>query len=55
MAKKNIFGKVTAYQTFPFRMAFVCLMVVLFIDHYCAGAEAGAGEGGCAGAGAGGI
>ena len=33
-AKKFIFGKVTAYQTFC--MAFVFLIVVLFIDH-CAG------------------
>ena len=36
-AKKNIFGKVTAYQTLPFCMAFVVSIVVFFIDHYCAG------------------
>ena len=35
--QKNFFGKVTAYQTHPFCMAFVFLIVVFFIDHYCAG------------------
>ena len=34
---KNIFGKVTAYQTQPFCMTFVCSIVVFFIDYYCAG------------------
>ena len=34
---KHIFGKVTAYQTQPFCMAFVFSIVVFFIDHYCAG------------------
>ena len=36
-AKKNIFGKVTVYQTWPFCMAFVFSIVVFFIDHYYAG------------------
>ena len=34
---KNIFGKMTAYQTWPFCMAFVFLIVAFFIDYYCAG------------------
>ena len=35
---KMFFGKVTAYQTKPFCMAFVFLIVlVFFIGHYCAG------------------
>ena len=34
---KNIFGKMTAYQAKPFCMAFVFLIVVFFIDHYCVG------------------
>ena len=36
-AKSIFFGKMTAYQTKPFRMAFVFLIVFFFIDHYCAG------------------
>ena len=34
---KDVFGKVTAYQTQPFCMAFVFSIVVFFIDHYCEG------------------
>ena len=44
MPKIN-FGKVTAYQTLPFYMAFVFSIVVFLIDHYCAGGGGGGGRG----------
>ena len=36
-AKKTIFGLITAYQACLFCMAFVFLILVFFIDHYCVG------------------
>ena len=36
-AKTTIFGLITAYQACLFCMAFVFLILVFFIDHYCVG------------------
>ena len=36
-AKELFFREMTAYQTKPFCMGFVFLIVVFFSDHYCAG------------------
>ena len=41
--QKQFFGKMTAYRTKQVCMAFVFIIVVLFIDHYCAGGVGGGG------------